>query len=359
MITEMSRFVRSTMLLAAAALTLTVLSSCQKEAPKEDEQEEKTWKLSMIKYEELRQTEDAMKGFKEGLDAAGLRGFEHEFRKGLDSAGLQDGVDYIMVTRSAQGSNDALLAMIDATSVDGTDMIISLQTPTLHAAVKRGEGIPLVFMVVANPYVISTVGRSDNDHLPYLTGVYTNTTYETMLGNIKRVMPNAKTIGSLYTPAEMNAIYYIEELSMAAAKAGFKLIKEGVNYKSSVPLATQSLIDKDIDAIVQIEDNMTSAVFSSIIQVARENEIPVFSFVNEQAELGSVIVYAPDYVQGARTAADFAARIMRGENPQEIPLAQIEKFDHIVNLKAAREAGLTIPQDIIDAADVVLDDEVQ
>jgi len=337
----MRRLARSSMLLVAAALTLTVLWSCQKEAPKEEQQEKKTWKLSIIKYEELRQTEDAMKGFRQGLDAAGLR----------------EGVDYTMNTRSAQGTNEALLSMIDATSVDGTDMIVSLQTPTLHAAVKRGEGIPLVFMVVANPYVISTVGRNDNDHLPYLTGVYTNTTFETMLGYIKRVMPDAQTIGTLHASSELNATYYIQELSMAGARAGFKVVKEGVNYKSSVPLATQSLIDREIDAIVQIEDNMTSAVFSSIIQVARENDIPVFSFVNEQAELGSIIVYAPDYVQGAQKAADFAARIMRGENPEEIPLAQIQKFDHIVNLRAAREAGLTIPQDIIDAADIVLDDE--
>lgn len=270
MTTHMNRFVRSTMLLAFAALTLTVLGSCRKDPPKEEKQEKKTWKLSIIKYDELRQTKDAMKGFRQGLDAAGLR----------------EGVDYTMVTRSAQGNIDALLAMIDATSGDGTDMIVSLQTPTLHAAVKRGEGVPLVFMVVANPRVISTVGRSDNDHLPYLTGVYTNTTFETMMDYIKRVMPNAKTIGSLYTPAELNAVFYIEGLSVAAAEAGFKLIKEGVNYKSSVPLATQSLIDKDIDAIVQIEDNMTSAVFSSIIQVARENDIPVFSFVNEQGPFG-------------------------------------------------------------------------
>lgn len=339
----MRRLARSSMLLVAAALTLTVLWSCQKEAPKEEQQEKKTWKLSLIKYDELRQTEDAQKGFMQGLKAAGLR----------------EGVDYTVGIRSAQGDTDALLALIDATTVDGTDMIVSLQTPTLETAVKRGEGAPIVFMVVANPFVISSVGRSDEDHLPYLTGVYTNTAFQTMLSYVNRVMPDAKTIGSLYTPEELNAIYYKDQLRMDGAKAGFKVELEGVNYKSSVPLAAQSLIDKGIDAIVQIEDNMTSSVFSSITEVARENDIPVFSFVNDQAAQGSVIVYAPDYVQGAQHAGDFAARIMRGEDPVEIPLEQIERFSTIVNLKAAREAGLTIPQDIIDAADIVLDDEVE
>jgi putative ABC transport system substrate-binding protein len=320
-------------------IATSVLWSCQKEEASE-KVEKKTWKLSMIKYDELRQTRDAEAGFRSGLDAAGLK----------------EGTDYTITTRNAQGESSAVLSMIDASAADGSDMIISLQTPTLHAAVKRGEGLPVVFMVVANPFVISTVGQSDKDHLPFLTGVYTNTTFDAMMQYIKACLPNAKTIGTLFAPPELNATFYKGQLLTAAANAGFKLETYGVSYKSSVPLATQSLIDRGIDAICQIEDNMTSATFASIIRVAQENNKPVFSFVNEQAEQGSVIVVAPDYVQGARTAANLVARIMRGEKPGEIPFARIEKFNHIVNLKAAREAGITIPQDILERADEVIED---
>ncbi|MBN1447590.1 MAG: ABC transporter substrate-binding protein [Bacteroidetes bacterium] len=320
--------------------SLLFLLSCQKqEEVKREDQEKRTWKLTMIAFEELRQTRDAEKGFREGLAAAGL----------------QEVDDYIIVKRNAQGDNGTVLSMIDATSTDGTDMIISLQTSTLEPAVKRGEGVPIVFMVVANPFVISTVGQSDTDHLPYLTGVYTNTTFESMMHYIRKVLPDARSIGTLFNPDERNAVFYKNGLLEAGANAGLTVETYGVNYKTSVPQATQSLINRGIDAICQIEDNMTSATFSSIMKVARENRVPVFSFVNEQAEQGSIIVVAPDYTQGARMAASYVARIMRGESPEDIPLGRITKFDHIVNLDAAREFGLTIPQDIIDRADIVLE----
>jgi ABC-type uncharacterized transport system substrate-binding protein len=323
----------------AAVMTVTLLWSCQKQ--EKTDSEKKTWKLSMIKYDELRQTRDAEAGF----------------RSGLDAAGLTEGEDYTIVMRNAQGDADAVLSLIDATAADGSDMIISLQTPTLHTAVMRGEGLPLVFMVVANPFVISTVGRNDKDHLPYLTGVYTNTTFTAMMEYIKATMPNVRRIGTLHSKSELNATFYKGELLTAAAEAGLQLETMGVDYKTSVPQATQSLINLGVDAICQIEDNMTSATFPSIVKVARENNVPIFSFVDEQAHQGACIVVAPDYIQGARKAAELVTRIMRGEKPGDIPFERIQKFNHIVNLKAAREAGLRIPQSIIDRADIVLKDE--
>ncbi len=331
-------FIRKLAPMLFAVLAVTVFWSCQRQ--ENESAEKKVWKLSMIKYDELRQTRDAEAGFQSGLAAAGLK----------------EGVDYTIVTRNAQGDADAVLSLIDATAADGTDMIISLQTPTLHTAVQRGEGLPLVYMVVANPFVISTVGRNDKEHLPYLTGVYTNTTFTSMLDYIKQVMPNVRRIGTLFAQSELNATFYKSQLIEAASAAGLQLETYGVSYKSSVPQATQSLIDLGIDAICQIEDNMTSATFPSIIKVANENKIPVFSFVDEQAHQGSVIVVAPDYIQGAMTAAGLAARIMRGESPADIPFAKIQKFNHIVNLRAAHEAGLNIPQSILDRADNVLND---
>lgn len=110
----------------------------------------------------------------------------------------------------------------------------------------------------------------------------------------------------------------------------------------------------DVDAIVQIEDNLTSATFPTIIKVARENKIPVFSFVNEQAKQGSVMVLSPDYVRGAREAAASAAKIMKGEQPVDIPFGRIDKFDLIVNPEAAKAAGINIPADILSRADEVL-----
>ncbi|MFA6233931.1 MAG: ABC transporter substrate-binding protein [Bacteroidota bacterium] len=322
--------------LAVAVMTITFWA-CQKSENGDDGQPRR-WKLTIIKYEEMRQTVDSEKGF----------------RSGLADAGLQEGTDFEIVSRSAQGDMATVLTMLDAVAVDGTDMLISMQTPTLHAAVQRRAGIPLVFMVVANPYVISTVGSSDSTHLPFLTGVYTNTIYDDMLRYIKVLIPGARSIGTLYATSELNATFYKNQILTAGAQAGLEVKTAGLISKTSVPQATQELCDMKVDAIVQIEDNLTSATFPTIIKVARENKVPVFSFVNEQAKQGSVMVYAPDYLRGARTAAMYAARIMKGEKPLDIPFGRINKFDLIINASAAKAAGIAIPADLLARANEVL-----
>ncbi|MBE0643897.1 MAG: ABC transporter substrate-binding protein [Bacteroidetes bacterium] len=329
--------VRQLAVLFASVLMAGVFWACQKSGDGEETQH-KRWKLTMIKYEEMRQTEDAEKGF----------------RSGLADAGLREGIDFEIVSRNAQGDIPTVLTMLDAVSVDGTDMLVSLQTPTLHAAVKRGAGIPLVFMVVANPFVISSVGSGDSTHLPYLTGVYTYTTFDRMLRYIKACIPNVHRIGTLHATAELNSTFYKNELLTAGQRAGLEVELVGVQSKASIKQATQELCDMGVDAIVQIEDNLTSATFPTIMKVANENKVPVFSFVNEQAKQGAVMVVAPDYIRGARTAASYAARIIKGQRPLDIPFGRIDKFDLIINMDAANKAGVPIPADIIDQADEVL-----
>ncbi len=332
--------VRRVSVILASVFMVVLFWACQK-ASEDENAQHKRWKLTMIKYEDMRQTEDAERGF----------------RAGLADAGLREGIDFEIVSRNAQGDIATVLTMLDAVAVDGTDMLVSLQTPTLHAAVKRSAGLPLVFMVVANPFVISSVGSGDSTHLPYLTGVYTYTTFDRMLRYVKGCIPNVRRIGTMYANAELNATFYKNELMTAGTRAGIEVEMVGVQSKASVPQATQELCDMGVDAIVQIEDNLTSATFGTIIKVARENKKPVFSFVNDQAEKGAVMAVAPDYVRGARTAAGYAARIMKGERPLDIPFGRIDKFDFIINMDAAKKAGIVIPQSILDQADKIIPSE--
>jgi ABC-type uncharacterized transport system substrate-binding protein len=313
---------------------LGVLVSCggKKDA---DSDGERLWNITMIKYEELQQTEDAEQGFRQGL---------------LD-AGLKEGFDYVIQSRSAQGDIPTVMSMLDAAAADGTDMIVSLQTPTLNAAVQRGVGIPLVFMVVANPFVISNVGQNDTVHLPYLTGVYTHTTFESMIGHVQACLPEARKIGTLYASAELNGVFYRTALHKAVAAAGLEFEAIGVVSRDGVGAMAELLCNSGVDAICQIEDNLTSAAFPALIRAARAANVPVFSFVNKQAEQGAILTLAPDYTVGAVQAARLAARIIRGENPENIPFQRVSKFDLIVNHDAARAAGITIPESVTARAD--------
>lgn len=324
-----------TVLLAVTAVAF-VLTACKKAA--EEDKVGKRWKLTMIKYDEMQQTEHAQLGFLSGLRDAGLR----------------EGVDFEFVTRNAQGESMTVNSMIDAAAVDGTDMLVTLQTPTLEPTVARRSGLPVVFMVVANPFVISSVGANDTTHHPKVTGVYTNTPFEMMLRYIRQCRPSIRRIGTLVAKDELNAIFYRNQLRTAGRRLDVEVEAVNVQFRSSVGLDASRLCESGIDAFVQIEDNMTSATFPSIAKAAKEHGIPLFSFVDKQAEQGSIMVYAPDYIRAGRMTAERAARIIRGENPQDIPFGRIDKFDFIINLDAAREANFPIPDELLAKADKVI-----
>lgn len=301
--------------------------------------ETKVWKLSLVKYEDLRQTEDAEKGL-----LAGLR-----------DLGLEEGKHFTVSIRSAQGDIPTVNSLIDAVNTDGTDLLVSLQTATLHTAIKRTRQLPIVFMVVAYPFVVSDVGVNDTIHHPYVTGVYTQTTFDTMIEHIRTAMPKVKRLGTLFSTSELNSVYYKSQLHAACNKAGIELETFGVNARADVSQAVQALCTKNIDAICQIEDNLTSATFQTITQAATRSNLPVFSFENSQIRKGASLVYAPDYYESARSAAGMIARIMKGEKPEAIPFERITRFHLRINATAATQVGLVIPASLREAADEVIE----
>ncbi|MDX9759305.1 MAG: ABC transporter substrate-binding protein [Bacteroidota bacterium] len=331
--------VRYTLVVTMCCAAIVGLGSCKK--AEDGDGAHKRWKLTMIKYEEMRQTMDAEKGF----------------RSGLADAGLREGIDFEIATRNAQGDIKTVLTLLDAVMVDGTDLLVSMQTTTFESAVRRRSRMPLTFMVVANPFVIPGVGTDDSSHNELLTGVYTNTQFDTLLAHIKRCLPGVRRIGSLATNFELNATYYKNQLLLAGKRAGLDVKLVGVQYRSSIPLDAEKLCQSGIDALVQIEDNLTSATFPTIAKIAQHHRIPVFSFVNKQIEQGAIMVYAPDYEHAGRRTAALAAKIIRGESPENLPFGRIERFDFIINLDAARAAGVTIVPDVLARADQIIDSQ--
>jgi putative ABC transport system substrate-binding protein len=96
--------------------------------------------------------------------------------------------------------------------------------------------------------------------------------------------------------------------------------------------------------------------FTSIARAARQAKLPVFAFLSTQSRQGAAVVVARDYYDGGREAGHLAARVLRGEDPSTLPFQPLQATKTIVNLKAARETGLTIPQSMIERADEVVRD---
>jgi len=296
-----------------------------------------TWKIYFVQYNDVIDVKDAESGVLEGLR----------------ESGLEDGRDYEVKILNAQGDMATVSALIDAAVTGGADMLITFSTPTLQAALRRAQNVPVVFNYVASG-LKAGAGKSNTDHAPNVTGVSLLPANDEALALLHTHFPAIRKVGTLYCPAETNMVNMKIALDASAKRAGYEVVYVPAETATDVPDAAAALMSRDIDAVLQIPGNLTASAFGSISEAARRAHLPVFAFQKSQAIGGAMVVVARDYKDSGRHAAHLAARIMRGENPKKIPLEDFGKTGLIVNLDAARALGITIPPALLRSAKDVI-----
>ena len=143
-------------------------------------------------------------------------------------------------------------------------------------------------------------------------------------------------------------------MNEAARKRDFNVVAMAAHKSADVADAALALTSQRIDVICQIPGNLTGAAFPSIVAAATKAKLPIFAFQTIQARNGAVVALARDYDDTGREAGLLAARVMRGENPATIPFIPYSKTKLVVNTKAARHIGLTIPPAIVKKAEEVI-----
>ena len=298
----------------------------------------KTWNVHILEYVNVLDVEDGEKGF----------------RAGLHDAGLVEGRDYRLTVRNAQGDMATISGMVDAAVTDDADMLVTFSTPTLQTALQRSRGMPIVFTFVADA-VVAGAGRSNEDHLPNVTGVSTASAIAELVRTMRECLPAAKRIGTLFVPAEVNSVFNKDRLTEVAQQQGLEVVAVAANTSAEVSDAAAALSSLSLDAIIQIAGNVTTAAFVSIAQVGQRAHIPVFGALSSNAPDGAAVVVARDYYDGGHEAGLIAARVMRGEKPAQIPIRPLTTTRILLNLKAARAMGLTIPASLRERATQVIE----
>jgi len=282
------------------------------------------------------------------ISAADSDECQHGMRDGL-AAELRAGIDYELTVRNAQGDMPTLSSLVDAALGDGSDLILTLSTPTLQAAVQRVKSIPIVFSFSSNP-LGAGAGTTYEQHLPNVTGVPTTSAYEQTLHLIREILPRARRLGTLVVPSEVNSVYNVEVVRRLAEQHGFELVSVAVNSSSEVSDAALALLAQPIDAVCQVASNVTITGFASLALPAQRAHMPVFGFLSSDAYNGAIAVVARDYYESGKEAGLLAARILRGADPATIPFREVGTAELLVNLKAARATGITLPADVISRA---------
>jgi putative ABC transport system substrate-binding protein len=214
--------------------------------------------------------------------------------------------------------------------------------------------VPVIFAAVANPY-LTRAGVSPAEHLGNVTGISSSGPIRPTLEFIRKLLPRARRVGTLWTPSEINSEYYLELARGAAAELGLEIVAVPVASASEVLLAAQVLINEKIDVIDQLSGNTINPAFETIGRLAEENAIPLFGGFLRSTRAGACAAMGWDFYDiGARTGA-VVLRVKAGESPAKIPFQSMSDVKLSINRTAAAKQGVRFPDDILKQASEILD----
>lgn len=288
-------------------------------------------------------------------DAPHLNEARKGFIRALEENDLVDGLNIRLITRNGEADIAKVQKIAQDFVQENVDMIIALSTPSLQAALNASPDhrIPIIFTSVANPYRAGA-GRSPENHLSNVTGIASTGPIKEALNFVKELLPEAKRIGTLWTPSELNSEYYLEISRKEAQKLGLEIVAEPVANQSEVFLSAQILVNKKIDAMYQISDNTINAAFDAVGRVAEENSIPLFGGFLLSTHRGACAAIGWDFFNMGYKTGEIALRVKNGERPSRIPIQYMEKIKLHLNLRAAEKQGIKFSPEILKNADEII-----
>jgi len=268
------------------------------------------------------------------------------FLKGLEDAGLKEGTDYTVDYQNA-GFDDNICTQIGQNfSANNVAMMCGIATNAATAcfAAAEDKDIPVIFTAISDP----VEAKLDKGNI---TGTSDKLPIEAQLDLIRKLQPDAKTIGILYTTSEPNSVSAIKEYQEKAGAYGFTIEALGVTSQSEVTQATDTLISKKVDCFSNLTDNNVVGVLSSVLEKTNEAGIPVYGSEIEQVVKGCVAAAGIDYYELGRQTGAMAAKVLKGEaKASEIPYETITEYGIYINSGAISEMGITVPEDIAEKA---------
>ena len=274
------------------------------------------------------------------------------FIQGLEEEGLVEGENLEIKVNNADSDTGTAAQIADTFVADKVDMICAIATPSAQAAYNsaRNTDIPVVYTAVTNP---EEAQLADDEGMPVgaVTGTSDQLPVEAQLAMIREILPDAETIGILYTTSEANSAYSITQYEKYAEEYGFTLETAGVTNTSEVSLAAASLLDK-VDCLTNLTDNTVVSALPTVLDQANEKNIPVFGSEIEQVKLGCLAAEGLDYVNLGIETGKMAAQILKGETKTEdMEYELLTDSSLYINQAVADNLGITIPDDMTERAE--------
>lgn len=278
------------------------------------------------------------------------------FLAGLSEAGLEEGKNLTVIYDNAQTDTGTASTIAENFVSKEVDLICAIATPCAMSAynVCMETKIPVVYTAVSDP-AGAGLAREDGSSVGNITGSSDLLPVSAQLEMIRTMLPEAKTIGILYTTSEANSISTIETYKELAGEYGFEIVESGISSISEVEMAAADLVSK-VDCISNLTDNTVVEALQTVLAKANEKKIPVFGSEIEQVKNGCVASIGIEYFELGKQTGALAAKILKGEaTAAETPFITATEAELYVNTAAAENIGLSLEESYIGNAAEIFD----
>ena len=270
------------------------------------------------------------------------------FIQGLAEEGIEEGKNLTILYENANSDGATSSQIVSNFLAQDVDLICAIATPIAQSAYSaaRKEELPVVYTAVTDP-VAAELANADGTPVGEITGTSDKLPVKEQLAMIREVLPDAKTIGIMYSTSEVNSLSTLEEYKAAAPEYGFEIVESGVSTTSDVPLAADQLAGK-VDCINNLTDNTVVSALQVVLDAANKAGIPVFGSEIEQVKAGCLASVGLDYIELGKQTGRMAAAILKGEEKAgEMNFEVIEGGSFYGNSAVAANLGITLPEDLV------------
>jgi len=278
------------------------------------------------------------------------------FRRGLGEGGLIEGKNAIIEFRWAHGQYDRLAALATELVRHRVAVLVAAGgDPSALAAKTATSTIPIVFG--SGDPIKSGLVASLNRPGGNATGVniITNDIEPKRLGLLHELFPGAAPFGALLNPKFPPAAQQALDITEAARTIGRSVVFQNARIDSELDAVFATLPRQRIVAMLVAADPFFDTRRDRIIAFAAQEKLPAIYHFREHAVAGGLMSYGPSLSEAYREIGIYAARIVNGENPAELPVMQSVKFELVINLKTAKALGFEFPPTFSARADEVIE----
>ena len=274
--------------------------------------------------------------------------------EGLAEAGYVDGENGVTIEFQNANGSTSDGDMMAKTMASSCDMLIAIATPAAMScyAAAKDDGIPVIYSAVSDPLAAGLAKDLENPQTG-ASGTKDALNLEGQMQMIRALLPEADTIGILYTTSEPNSVSHLQMFQELAPNYGFTIEAVGITNESEVASGAASLVAKGVDCVNNFTDNNVVNNLSTLLHATDAAGIPVFGSEEEQVRNGCVAAESLDYVALGVETGLMAASVLSGEaDIMSLPVSVVADTTPVYSAANLEKFSITLPEAYSDATNL-------